>query len=467
MPRKVANYKEIINLSVFSFGISCASVLLTADMSSLYKFLGASSSYLPLLSLAGPVAGLFVQPIIGQLSDDTLSIYGKRRPYIFVWAIATALSCFVLSFASSLWSAVLAGWLFSCSINGCMEALRALTGDVIDNRQKAKAFSMQTIFGGIGAGFTALLPYIFENYISKSKEDLSLNQVPFHMKASFVFAGLIMILTMVWLMYKVKEKKPNRTQLLENIKKKANRDIKKTFIKFFKEIFKNIKKMPHIMKQFIYIQIFTWMGMFGMWLYFSLALSQHLYGLPPIADMADAQNMAALSQGTVKTGLYFSIYQYVSVAYAIMLPILVDKFEQKIVHAVSLIVGAAGLILLGITHSDIVMMACMVAVGIMWGSITVLPYSIVTAELPRTKMGIYLGIFNISITLPQILAGFLLQPIYSYVFSQHAIYMMMLSGLLILIAGMLTLYQFSNFKGMLNNFFPDFFFASPKASRKS
>lgn len=437
---------QLINLAIFAFGLQFVSSLQIANMSSMYKFFGAPSYALPFLGLSAPIAGLIIQPLIGQMSDNTNSPYGKRRPYIFAWGIIATIACFSLIFSRTLWLTAIDSFLLSCSINGCIEALRALTGDIIPNTQKTNAFSLQTICSGIGAGCSAIIPYFIYNHIHIDRDQYTFDHIPLSLKISFLLAGIILICCLIWLLYSVKEKKARHAQLRKTISKRMNLTAK--FYHLFYHIYFNIRHMPLVIEEFMIIQIFTWMGLFAFWLYFSIGISQHIYGLP---NSTNAHFATILENGLSHAGIYFSVYQGISVIYAMLLPLLTKNVSPKMVHGLSLIAGAIGMISSGLVINHYLLMLSMIGIGIMWGSIMTLPYAIISAEIPTSKMGIYLGIFNISITLPQIIAGLIYEPIYSILFSKQAIQMVIFGGVLILIGGVVAVYRSLPLPSRLNH----------------
>src|SRR6185312_3167509 len=408
MGRNLLSNKQLFNLSLFAFGLQFANMLQLSNMSSLYKFLGAASGNLPYLWLAAPVSGLIMQPLIGQLSDNTCSRYGKRRPYLFVWGIVAVIAFCILPLSPSVAIAAVCLWIIGFSVNGCQEALRALTGDITPNKQKATAFAWQTIFAGLGAGASALIPYFVKHSIAVSNNVFFINKIPFSLQATFFMGASILLICILWTVCAVKEKPPPHPRLLVSRR-------------FFYELRGNIKCFPPVIKKFMPIQFFTWVGLFTFWLYFTLGLAQHVYGLPIDGEIINSTNYAIiLEKATIQAGIYFSVYQWVSVFYAVLLPSLANKYSLKFLHAISLIIGAISIIVASMTQSTLLIIFCMLGVGILWGSIMTLPYAIVSAELPKSKMGVYLGVFNISVTLPQIAAGIFLGFLHTRIFASQA-----------------------------------------------
>jgi maltose/moltooligosaccharide transporter len=446
MTKQLLTTRQLFHLAVCAFGIQFASSLMMANMSSIFKFFGAASGNLPYLWLAAPVSGLVIQPLIGQLSDDTLTRYGKRRPYILVWSLITFLCFSLIPLVKHLWLMVILFWGIGCGINGVTEALRALIGDITPGQQKTQAFSWQTIFAGSGATLAAILPYFFFKWEYCWQEFLkklpSFNLVPYSIQMAFVLGGSILLGSVLWTLSRIQE--PHVAQVVslrkhyQTTKASFSRKVKH----FFGQLTVSIEKLPIVIRKFIVVQVFTWIGLYSMWLYFTLAIAQHIYGLPVGADVTQNVHYAEiLENSTIKTGVYFGIYQFVSIFYAIGLPFLVKKVDPKLIHAASLLIGAIGLIIIVVAHTGLMIVIGVVAIGIMWGSIMTLPYAIVTAGVPRSKMGVYLGIFNITITAPQIICGLSLGFIYTTIFHNHAIYCILLAGVSIFIAGSLLVWQ--------------------------
>lgn len=427
------SYAQLFHLSLCGFGIQFASSLQTSNTSGLYKFLGVDSSNLSYLWLAAPIAGLLIQPIVGQFSDSTMTRFGKRNPYIFVWGLLAFLSLCILPVSNRLWVAAVCMWVFSCSINGCTEALRALIGDIVPNRQKTRVFSLQTIFCGVGASIAAMLPMLLNKTINPSYSP----GVPRILQISFVLGGIILATTIVWMVTHIKEEKasPKKQLLLTHKKQQHPRSHLQIIVLTFQEIWQNAKRMPQVIKDFSYVQLFTWTGIFCFWLYLTPAIAQHLFDLPVGVNIASDPKYAAIMNNAVSwSGVYNGVYQFTSVLYALVLPKLADKYTHRSIHAVSLAIGAISLIAFGFVFNPYFAIPCMVGFGILWGSIMTMPYAVLCAELPRAKMGVYLGIFNITITLPQILCGLTIGSIYTHLFHGHAILAIGFAGALILIA---------------------------------
>lgn len=442
MTQKNLTTWQFFNLSICAFGLQFASSLQMAGTSSLYKFLGAESSNLSYLWLAAPISGLLIQPIVGQFSDSTATKYGKRMPYIFIWGILGFLALLLLPMAGTVWFAAALMWILSCSHNGCTEALRALIGDITPNPQKARAFALQTIFAGVGAAIAAVLPSLLTEVLHIGVGTQSLNTVPKTLQISFIVAALVLLGSIFWTVYTIREKAFTKINLLRVQKSHLHKNIWQMIYANLREVYQHTSHMPKIMRQLSIVQVFSWFGIFSLWLYFGIAIAQHIYGLSTQADISsDSSAAALLEQATIWTGVCFGIYQFVSVIYAIILPKLTDRYPLKIIHGISLLIGALSIMSCGLIHNHYLLIINMIGVGIMWGSVMTMPYTIIASEVSRAKMGVYMGIFNITITLPQIISGLTLSLITSKIFHNHAMYSIILGGLLIGVSATLLLYQ--------------------------
>ena len=383
----------------------------------MFRFLHASGSLLPLLGLAAPVSGMLIQPIVGQLSDITHTRIGKRHPYLLGWTITATLACFLMPFAQTLFSVTILIWIISCSVNGAIECLRAYTGDVIADEQKPTAFAWQTFFAGIGATFATAMPLIFSAF---HRSNFSESGIPLSLKFTFLFGGIlwgfILAYTFKYTLSLVKYSDIDTT------------DTTKTNI--FTTLIHNIKTMPISLRNFSVIQFFTWMGMYIFWLYFSLALAQRISTL---------SSTAALAKTTLSTDFYFGIYQFVSIIFALCIPFLTKFFSPIKLHGTALAIGGACIVFSALFMQHTCLIACMCGIGILWGSIMTLPYAIVSTGVASARMGTTFGLFNLSITVPQITAGILLHSTYGSVFHHHAIYLVFISGVLVLMSSVLTL----------------------------
>lgn len=427
---------HIFYLALLSFGITLCSAFQLSNLSSIFKFLGATNNSLPYFWIVPPLTGLIMQPVIGQLSDDTISRYGKRRPYIIAWGGLAALGLLLLPFTNSLLYALILTWIIGCSLNGSTEALRALTGDLtINQEERSKAFAIQAFAAGIGGSIGTSMPYLIYklNRLFNFSNAIAPNELPINLKVSLLVSSIILLATTYLAMKKVNERPYTRDALLKKKKKKTS--LSARLAKSVRDLYKSIRKMPPAFRKICIINGITWLGIFIFWTYFTVAIAQNIYGLSATGGTGDGGEYASILQkATLDTSVYFTIYQYVSIAFALILYFLSKSTKTKQIHIASLIIGGIGLGLLSFERSQMAIMFSFIAIGIMWGSLQVLPYTIAMQVLPKGKLGTYLGIFNISITLPQIIGGSAISPIYSYIFMKHAGYLLILAGSLILLS---------------------------------
>lgn len=447
--RPFLNYKQLFYLSIGAFGLQIATTLVMNNTSVLFKFLGATDQQVSLLWLIAPLTGLIIQPILGQLSDLTEIKYGKRIPYILGGTLVTCVALLVLAFSENLTLTVCLILILSCSINASSESMRALVGDITPKKQKSSAFAWQAIFSGVGAIIASLIPWFLSKLDFLSQIDNT--KIPITLKILMFFAAYVIIHS-IWIMIKnIKEK--NFVETNQDIQN--NTSFFTLFLQIWQKLFDNLKNIPEVIRKFFIVQIFTWAGIFCIWLYFSLALAQHIFGLPPDVNISTNTNyQAILQKSLIQSNICFGIYQVSSVLYLLILPKLIDRFSAPKIHAISLLIGAASLSAIIFVYNMWNIYFLMIGVGVLWGSLITVPYTIISADLPSSKMGTYMGIFNVTITVPQIICGLIIGLINKYIFFNHAIFCIFLAGIMISVAGFILLKQegvnlFKHFKHWL------------------
>lgn len=431
--------KNLIFLSIGIFGIQCASSLQLTHMSNIYKFLGAPSSLLPILWLSAPITGLLVQPLIGLMSDDTSTRFGKRKPYIFFWNVVTLVILIVLPVINNLWLSALLFWFLMVGINGATEACKALTTDLIPNETKTLAFSWQTIASGLGAGLAAAFPWLFHLVMPKNFFNFATQYaIPYFIQYAFWCGAITITITSYFLLFHVKERSIKHQRLLSHYKQKYPFHWFSRVKFFMLESVKKIRETPGVIVELIPAQFCTWIAIFIFWLYFNLALAQHYYGLIPGAIFTSNSHYQSIFQlSTIQASLYFSLYQIVSVMFAAIIPLLTRHFMSEKIHGCALAIGGTALTAFVIFDNLKLIYILMIGIGVMWGSVCTIPQVIVAQRIPKANIGIYLGIFNITVTLPQVFVGFILGPIYHFIFQNHAIYSILLSSIMLFIASYL------------------------------
>lgn len=440
--KRTLGIKELFYLSLAGFGLQFASALEMGNTSGLFKFLGASDKEVSWLWLIAPVTGLIIQPVLGQLSDLIETKYGKRIPFIFIGGLLTCLSLFFLTFSESLTFTALMILVLSCSVNAATEGLRALTGDITPKSQKSSAFAWQAILGGIGAMIASLIPWLLDiAHIFAKPGDGNSFKVPIVIKIS-LFLGCFIVAQAIWSMIKEIKEADYNPELKADKLEKSPENFFRLIYSVWSELFKNLIHTPDVIKKFFLVQIFTWAGMFCVWLYFGIAVAQHVFNLPTDANVTTNPHYQALMrQGVLDANICFAIYQLFAMLYALVLPKLSEKISPYKLHSYSLFVGAFSLIFVVFVHDIWLTYAAMIGLGIFWGSLLVMPYAIIAAELPSDKIGTYFGVFNITITIPQIICGLTIGFINEYIFFNHAILSILLAGIFLGIAGLILLRQ--------------------------
>lgn len=428
---------QIFNLSAGFFGIQFGFALQNGNASRILQTFGADVEHLSLFWLAAPLTGMIVQPIIGYYSDKTWNRFGRRRPFFLVGAILTAIALMIMPNSATMASfmppiIIGAGMLMimDASINVAMEPFRALVADKLPESQRSFGFSMQTFLIGAGAIAGSWLPYIFSEYLGVSKIAAA-GQVPNNVIYSFYAGAAILILTILWTVVTTKEYPPEQMELYHNEPAEADAGIL--------TIFKDFSKMPLAMKQLGLVQFFSWFALFSMWVFTTPAIAQHIYKVIPgdtsSVKFADAGNWV---------GILFGVYNGVSAIYALLLPAIARATSKKIAHAFSLVAGGAGLLsIYFITNPDHLIYS-MIGVGLAWGSILSMPYAILSSSIPARKMGVYMGIFNFFITMPQIVNGFFGGLIVKKFYHGEAIYAIVLAGIFMILGAISVLYIQNN-----------------------
>ncbi len=404
-------------------GIQFGWGLQLANMSGIYSQLGAEPDKIPLLWLAGPMTGLLIQPIIGSMSDRTWNRLGRRRPYFLIGAILSSLALFIMPTSSTLWMAAGLLWILDASINVSMEPFRAFVADKLPEEQRTSGFVMQSFFIGIGASVANVLPYIFSR---TGVSGTTASGVSLTVKYSFQLGAAAFLLCVLYTVLTTKEYPPEDINAFNRMKAQ-----KRGIGHFFAEIIEAIRDMPKTMKQLAFVQIFTWLGLFCMWMFFGLMTSYHVFGAP------NAQS-ELFRQGGEWAGICFMVYSVVCFAVAFVLPKLANRTSRKFVHAAALVCGGVGLLATSLIHSPNLLLLTMVGVGIAWASILSMPYAILSGSLPPARMGVYMGVFNFFIVIPEIIASLTFQPLVKHVFHNNALYVVMLGGASMLVAALLV-----------------------------
>src|SRR5687767_13916601 len=417
-------FLTIWNMSFGFLGIQFGWGLQMANMSAIYEYLGATADQIPMLWLAAPLTGLIVQPIIGQLSDNTWSPrWGRRRPYFLVGAILSSLALIAMPNSSALWMAAGLLWILDASINISMEPFRAFVADILPPEDRTRGFAMQSLFIGLGAVIASAMPWMLTNWFGVAPS--APGTIPTTVRLSFYVGAAAFFGAVLYTILTTKEHPPADFDAFRQKKAKSA-----GVAAGAREILGAARQMPPVMRRLAYVQLATWLGLFCMWLYFPVAVARNVFGAPD-------QNSPLYQQGVEWAGLCFGFYSVVCFAFSFFLPSLARVLGRAHTHALCLIAGAAGLLSVAVIRQPNLLLLSMVGVGLAWASILSMPYAILAGSLPREKTGVYMGIFNFFIVIPEIVAALLFGPVMLYVLGGNRLAAVVAGGVFLGLAAVL------------------------------
>jgi maltose/moltooligosaccharide transporter len=493
MKKPLLSFWQIWNMSFGFLGIQFGFALQNANVSRIFQTLGASVENIPILWVAAPVTGLLVQPVIGYLSDRTWGRLGRRRPYFLVGAILASCALLIMPNSPSLWVAAGMLWIMDASINISMEPFRAFVGDMLPDEQRTKGFAMQSFFIGTGAVVASALAWLLTEVFKVSNEPAGGRQAD-SVKFSFYIGAVVFLCAVVWTVFSTKEYSPEQLAKFEN--KGENNKPKSSssnqeystnvnylrnsiiwvlaglalsymllIMKWEKEVFilsfgliffgiiqfitwlfkrkrrrnglvdiiEDLFHMPKTMAQLAFVQFFSWFALFAMWIYSTPAVTSHIFGATD--TISEAYN-----KGANWVGVLMSVYNGFAALVAFLLPVLARYTNRKVAHLIALTFGGIGLASFYFIKDPNLLLISELGIGFAWASILAMPYAILTGSLPQNKMGVYMGIFNFFIVIPQILAASILGALVRHVFKGEAIFALVLGGVSMVLAGIITLF---------------------------
>ena len=471
-------------------GIQFGFALQNANVSRIFETLGARVDEIPILWIAGPVSGLLVQPIIGYLSDKTWTRLGRRKPYFLVGAILASLALLVMPNSPAVWFAAGMLWIMDASINVTMEPMRAFVGDMLPDDQRTTGFAVQTFFIGASSVIGSLMPYLLTNLFHLDNTAPE-GQVPASVKWSFYCGGVVYLLAVLWTIFSTKEYSPEEQEAFHAATSANEREPEaeitldakkyattgglllvggllvsaiiwrwawdkalyilsfgacfygvlqwvaaKRFVAGKKrglvELIHDFNTMPAAMRQLALAQVFTWFALFAFFIYSTAAVTSYHFG------SSDPQS-EAYNLGANWVGVLMAVYNGVAALVAFLLPVMARRTSRVTTHVVCLVVGGLGLGSMYLFKEPRLLIVSMAALGIAWASLLTMPYAILSSVVPFRKMGVYMGMFNFFIVIPQILAAALLGLLVRTVFHGHAIDAIVLGGVSMIVAAALML----------------------------
>ncbi len=486
------SFWQIWNMSFGFLGIQFGFALQNGNVSRIFQTLGADIDKIPILWIAAPVTGLIVQPIVGHMSDKTWGRLGRRRPYFLTGAILASIALILMPNSPALWMAVGMLWIMDASINISMEPFRAFVGDMLPDRQRTLGFTMQSFFIGIGAFVASWLPYILSEWFNISNTAPA-GKIPDTVKYSFYLGGIVFFIAVLYTVLSTKEyspeeledfdrsdhpDRPPETFSVEPAGKYLKRGIIWTavgalltlpilFFRLEKELYilagglitfgllqmlstllvthgrersglvsiiTDLYRMPKTMGQLAIVQFFSWFALFSLWIYTTAAVTSTIYGT------SDTTSELYNEGANLVSGMFGWYNLFAAVFGLLLLPFLARVFNRKITHSISLVAGGLGLLSFFIISNPQHLIFSMIGIGLAWASILAMPYAILTGSLPTSKMGVYMGIFNFFIVIPQILAATILGFMVSTLFGGQSIYALLSGGCSLFVAAVLILF---------------------------
>ncbi len=423
--RPTLNFWQIWNMSFGFFGIQYGFGLQQANMSPIFRYLNADEANIPILWLAGPVTGLIVQPIIGSLSDRTWSPrWGRRKPFFLIGALVTSSALFLMPNSSTLWMAASLMWILDTGLNITQEPFRAFIGDKLTEKQRGLGFAMQSFFVGFGQTLANLMPYILPIFGVTLLQTSNGGTIPDFVKYSFYIGGVAVVLAVLWTMYTTDEYPPDDMEAFEEQKREGA-----GISGMLMELGMALKEMPTTMKQLWWVKFFTWYGLPLMWQFLSLAVARHAFNAPNATS-----NPLGFAEGTQWGSLCLAIFNVGCFTISFFLPAIADRISRRGTHALFLTIGGFGFLSMLLSNDKYIFLFGMGLAGLAWGSILSMPYVLLANSVPKQRMGVYMGIFNGFIVVPQIINNTTVKYIYGPLLNNDPRNALALCGVCMLLA---------------------------------
>lgn len=420
--RQLTNW-QMFNINFGYLGIQFAWALQFANISGVFKFLGASDDQIPILWLAGPVCGLLIPPVIGYISDHTwVGFFGRRRFYIFLGSLIAAVSLIAIPNTGDLTHALLLVWLLDAGLNMAMHPYRALIADKTPANQQTKCFSFLTIASCVGSALAFLLPWVLAFFIASKTIDS--NSIPTTIQSAFVIGAVTLLVTSLWTVISSSEQKNIITN--EKLKTEAIK-IKDYFI------------LPEVMQDLIKVEFFSWIGLFSFIIYFALGIAQNIFDLPEGVDITkNPLYVEMMQKGVEYCGLFSFFYIIISSIFVAFLSRLAVKYPRKNIYSVCLLIGAIGLITCSSAYNHLQMIIGVIFIGLAWGAAVTIPFAILSSGVPKDKIGWYMGYYNLFVVIPQIIVSCTFGLIIRLFFDDHAMSVICIGGISMICASILA-----------------------------
>ncbi|WP_137167037.1 MFS transporter [Salinimonas lutimaris] len=462
------SFWQIWNVSFGFLGVQFGFALQNANVSRILSDLGADLHSLSLFWLVAPIMGLIVQPIVGSASDRTWNRLGRRRPFILAGAIAAALGMllmpnaplFVAFLAPMLFGALMLA-LMDASFNVCFQPFRSLVSDMVPDEQRNIGYSVQSLLINIGAVIGSILPFVLTNVVGL-ENTAQLGEVAPSVTWAFYIGATVLLGSVVWTVIRTKEYAPQQYNQYKGVEA-AEPEQKQSLMQRLSEFKTLCVKMPETMKQLAVVQFFSWFALFIMWVYTTPAITQHIWNVDKkwfdsgfLATVPVIPESIVMAKGAAGdwVGILFAAYSVFAAIFSVFLARLADRFGRKLVYAGSLALGGISYISFlafqDLTSVDVNLLITqvtvplgavklllpMAGVGIAWAAILAMPYAMLAGALPPQKTGVYMGIFNFTVAIPQIVAGLFSGWIVSSLFDNEAKYILVVAGVSMLLGAL-------------------------------
>ncbi len=477
MQKPRLGFWQIWNMCFGFLGIQFGFALQNANASRIFQTLGADIDTLPLLWVAAPLTGLIVQPVVGYMSDRTWNSLGRRRPYFLVGAVFATLALLAMPNSPMLWIAAGSLWILDASINITMEPFRAFVGDMLPQRQRSSGYVMQSFFIALGAVVASALPWIMSNWLGVANTAPA-GEIPDSVRFSFYAGAAALFGTVMWTVARTREYSPEEMASFEQgapesatgspentpVFRRRNAlawlaagalglaaaaifeadqslyllaagimvfgalqgaaivmQARNRVDNLFFDMCRNLVEMPETMKRLAWVQFFTWFALFAMWIYTTPAVAGFHFG-------ARDATSAAYNEGADWVAVLFASYNLAAVFAAMTIPLLIRRFGLFRSHQINLLLGALGLASFAVLRDPAWLLVSEVGIGFAWASIVSIPYAILANAIPAARMGIFMGIFNFFIVIPQLLAAAVLGVIVEHLFGGQPIHVLTLAA---------------------------------------
>lgn len=409
-------------MNVGFFGIQFSFGLQQSNMSPIYKYLGANEGSLPYLWLAGPITGLLVQPLIGAMSDKTVTRWGRRTPYFLIGAILCSLGLLLMPFSATLWMATSLLWILDAANNVTMEPYRAFVSDKLNQEQHSLGFLTQSAFTGLGQTLAYLTPSLLV-LMGMDKDVTNSSHIPQIVVVAFLIGALFSITSILWTLKTTPEILPSAAEIAEM------RQRPKGWQANLGDIWSAIVEMPDTMRQLALVNLFQWYGMFCYWQYIMLSLARTIFHT---SDQSSVQfHDAGLLNGQIG-----AFYNFIAFGSAFALIPITRRLGPKYVHAACLIIAGLAMAMIPEIHSQALLYIPMIGVGLVWASIMGNPYIMLAGCVPAKRTGVYMGIFNMFIVIPMIIQIFTLPLYYHSLLNDNPENVIRLAGGLLIMAAL-------------------------------